>query len=76
MAFKNFQFTGQDTEVCQDEEQYISQCPGWAESGECNGNAAFMTASCKKSCDFCKSSPQIKYNDTHFITTYIFNPSD
>jgi len=45
---------GQDTEVCEDEEQYISQCPGWADSGECTGNAAFMTASCKKSCDFCK----------------------
>ena len=73
MAFKNFQFTGQDTEVCEDEEQYISQCPGWAESGECTGNAAFMTASCKKSCDFCKSSPN---SNTMTHTFYIFNPSD
>jgi len=36
--------------VCQDES---SECAGWAESGECERNPAYMHVSCKKACGKC-----------------------
>ena len=36
---------------CRDDN--MEQCPLWAQKGECEGNAAYMRASCKLSCGAC-----------------------
>ena len=38
------------TSECVDEH---NSCAGWADAGECDKNAAFMTASCRRTCGLC-----------------------
>ena len=42
-----------DSENCKDSDKHSSNCPGWAKTGECESNPAFMTEQCKKSCGKC-----------------------
>ena len=35
-----------------------TNCPGWAQAGECTKNPNYMKVSCKKSCNTCSSSSQ------------------
>ena len=38
---------------CIDGIQYSNQCPGWAQTGECDKNRKFMSFWCRRSCEFC-----------------------
>ena len=42
--------------VCNDDVGSATSCAGWAASGECQSNAAFMAANCAKSCGLCAGS--------------------
>ena len=42
------------TSDCVDEHK---SCAGWADCGECDRNAAFMAASCRRSCGLCPMRP-------------------
>ena len=42
------------TDDCKDDDQWETQCPGWAATGECSSNPDFMLQFCAKSCGECK----------------------
>ena len=46
---KLFDITG-DSNECRDKNSY---CQSWANAGECQRNAAYMSDNCKKSCNQC-----------------------
>ena len=46
---------------CHDENE--SDCPGWAKSGECTNNVAFMNLNCKVSCGTCVVKRKIRARD-------------
>ncbi|XP_048584443.1 zinc metalloproteinase nas-15 isoform X2 [Nematostella vectensis] len=42
-----------DPNACVCEDKYKDRCPGWASSGECSNNNAWMSNNCPKSCRTC-----------------------
>lgn len=38
---------------CIDGPEYLEQCPGWSNTGECKRNQAFMYFWCRRSCGIC-----------------------